>query len=147
MDFGHSRRYNPCRSGVELFLNLGIMLSCVLVYLVNQNLLKSITSNFVVAGHLNDFLAMIILLSYSNILILCCGKKMSVLCTRLRVMPFALAVGLFWEYVTPLYKSSTSDPYDLLAYLLGAEIYLLLLRVYNGPQKLDNELRWKSRPC
>jgi len=128
MDPGHSWRYNSRRPGFELLLNLGIMVLCVLGYFANQHLLKSITSNFIVVGHLNDVLAMIILLSYSNILILCGGKKSFVLCTHLRAISFVLAVGFFWEYVTPMYKSSTSDPYDLSAYLLGGETYLLLIR-------------------
>ncbi len=37
----------------------------------------------------------------------------------------ALCCGLFWEYITPLYlPRSTSDPWDILAVLLGAACLL-----------------------
>lgn len=40
--------------------------------------------------------------------------------TPLAVSLFLLACGLFWEYVTPLYRpDAVSDPFDLLAYWLG----------------------------
>lgn len=38
---------------------------------------------------------------------------------------FLLGCGLFWEYVTPLYRpGSVSDPWDLLAYLAGGLLCL-----------------------
>ena len=46
----------------------------------------------------------------------------------LPAVAFLLACGLFWEYVTPLYlPRSVSDPWDILAVLLGGGCCLPLL--------------------
>lgn len=45
----------------------------------------------------------------------------------LPALAFLLACGLFWEYVTPLYlPRSVSDPWDILAVLLGGGCILPL---------------------
>ncbi len=77
-------------------------------------------------GHFHDLLAPLLMLSYTNTLL-------SVLSLRVRRLPsvlgFIAVCGVVWEYVTPLYKpDTTSDPLDLLAYMLGAVIYWALAR-------------------
>ena len=43
-------------------------------------------------------------------------------------LALALACGLFWEYITPLYlPRSVSDPWDILAVLLGGGSILPIL--------------------
>ena len=35
--------------------------------------------------------------------------------------------GVFWEYVTPLFRVETvSDPFDILTYIVGGILYWLL---------------------
>jgi len=50
-----------------------------------------------------------------------------------RLLPataFLLACGIFWEYITPLYRAdAVSDPWDLLAYWLGG---IAMLSVSTG---------------
>ena len=42
--------------------------------------------------------------------------------------------GIFWEYVTPVFREGTvSDPYDILAYMLGGFLYWLIM--LKGKQK------------
>lgn len=36
--------------------------------------------------------------------------------------------GFFWEYITPLYRNTISDPWDILAYVCGGFIYWLITR-------------------
>jgi hypothetical protein len=49
-----------------------------------------------------------------------------------RIIPFTLLVGLFWEYVTPLYRiSKVSDPFDLIAYVAGSVTYFLIINRFN----------------
>ncbi len=44
-----------------------------------------------------------------------------------RLILLILIAGLFWEYITPLFRmDTTSDYYDLFAYTLGANIYYLV---------------------
>jgi hypothetical protein len=107
---------------------------CVLFYLMNQQCFKRVSNNFIIHGYLNDFLAMPLLLSYSNILMFA-GKRYFLLLTTLKsVIPFSILVGLFWEYVTPLYRSSkVCDPYDLIAYVLGSLVYLAIVKTFWEP--------------
>ena len=43
-------------------------------------------------------------------------------------LALALVCGLFWEYITPLYlPRSVSDPWDILAVLLGGAAILPIL--------------------
>jgi hypothetical protein len=44
------------------------------------------------------------------------------------IMFLSFGAGLFWEYVTPLYCESTSDPFDLGAYMLGGLAYFITVR-------------------
>ena len=40
-----------------------------------------------------------------------------------------LLAGLFWEYVTPLFRENTvSDIWDVVAYMMGGFLYWILTR-------------------
>lgn len=74
-------------------------------------------------GHFNDVVAGFAFLAYTNILF-------DLVKPSLRIKHFcitglyALCCGLFWEVVAPaLFKPSTSDPWDLLCYVVGALVY------------------------
>ena len=45
------------------------------------------------------------------------------------IVVFMIFCGLFWEYVTPLYRQTVSDILDVFAYVLGGCVYWLTLRV------------------
>lgn len=109
------------------------MVSCILVYFANQQCFKRLSDHFIIHGYLNDFLAMPLLLSYSNILIFV-GKRHHLLLTTLKsVIPFTILVGLFWEYITPLYRTSKCcDPYDLIAYTLGSLLYWTIVTTFKN---------------
>jgi hypothetical protein len=107
---------------------MGYSIAC---YLASQHILKHLCENFLIHGYLNDFVAMPVLLSYSNILIVVGTRNDLLLPGLKRVAPFTILVGLFWEYVTPLYQSSKCcDPYDLIAYGLGSLLYLGIIRAF-----------------
>jgi len=102
----------------------------LLLYGANERVFKPHFHLAFVQGHFNDVLATGLLLAYSNILIALEGKRKFLLLSFHRVLLFSLIVGLGWEYLTPLYKSSTTDPLDLLAYGAGGIIYFGYMRLF-----------------
>jgi hypothetical protein len=98
------------------------------LYALNQLYLKPQLGGTFIHSYLNDILAGIALIGYSNVLFLLAGRVEHSF-QRLRTMlALVMSAGLFWEYVTPLYRTeSISDPLDLFAYVLGAGCYWLLL--------------------
>ena len=101
-------------------LNVRILFGSLTLYFVNQFLLKSLSHNLIIQNHLNDFLAMGVLLPYANLLLaLHPGKDMRLL-RPLPILLFTLCVAIFWEYATPLYLSrSVGDFWDIAAYNAG----------------------------
>jgi|SRR5690554_559793 len=97
-------------------------------YLLNQTVLKEYTGHPFVHWYLNDILAPPILLAYANILF-----SLSPFSYRLvdlvPILLFVLAVGLFWEFITPVYYPvRVGDWLDILAYGAGGMIYYLVCR-------------------
>lgn len=45
------------------------------------------------------------------------------------VLLLNIVCGLFWEYITPLYRTSTSDIWDVVAYMVGG---LLFWYIFGG---------------
>ena len=128
----HSWRDNFSGCGSFIILNSTILVVSFFAYLVNQFVLKRISGNFLIHGYVNDFLAIPLLLAYSNILILLGARHYMLFVTLRKIIPFTILVGFFWEYVTPLYRSSkVCDPYDLIAYLLGSVTYYLIINNFN----------------
>lgn len=144
---GNRRRWN-CRGGCDwnyrggripfVLLNGAIWLCCVGAYGVNRFWIKEISDNTFMHCYFNDVHAMPVLLAYSNILVALTGQQRWEFTSFTRVVPLAVACGLFWEYVAPLFKpSAVTDPWDLCAYMAGAVFYVMLVagcrRWYGNP--------------
>ena len=82
-------------------------------------------------GHFHDLLATPVLLSASNLWIVACGRRDFAIVGLRSILALSLAAGLFWEFITPLYRASTSDSLDLLAYAVGGLLYFVALRAFN----------------
>ena len=82
---------------------------------------------YLLKNHFNDFLGGIAFLAYINaILSMKKGKRLRINGIN-HCLILMFFVGLIWEYITPLYcSSSTADPLDILAYCLGGVVYGLL---------------------
>jgi len=120
--------------------NCLILVSCVSLYAINQFILKKMSGNFLVHGYLNDFLAMPLLLSYSNILIFISPLHELAIRSLHRIIPFTLVVGVFWEYGTIYYCSSkVCDPYDLIVYFLGSFAYYLIIKWFDRRAQGNSE--------
>ena len=108
--------------------NIHIICMCLLVYSVNQIVLKSISNIPIVSvfskNHLNDVVCGCLIIAYVNY-VLNYYKNGEY---KIKSLPYILLLdtgcGLFWEYVAPLIRSgSTSDYMDLIAYLFGGIVY------------------------
>ena len=110
--------------------DLILMSVIALLYSLNNCFLKKAFSG--IPGeffkcYFNDLMAPCFLLAYSNMLLSLKGKRINKI---MFILPFCLCAGLIWEYFTPLIKkSSVTDPFDILAYLIGGSIYFVLEKV------------------
>lgn len=132
MGADHRRGDRPGRRRAFFLLNLCVFSATVLLYLLNEFGLKAWTEHAFVQGHMNDLLAMGLLLPYSNVLLgLYTGRDLRLVRFG-PIVSFALLVGLFWEYVTPFYyEKSVGDPWDVVFYVAGSLVYYGLLRIGN----------------
>lgn len=66
--------------------------------------------------------------------IACCNLILSFFQMRFyklsHIVLFLFFCGIFWEFVTPLYRNTISDIYDIFAYMFGGFLYWILLRLY-----------------
>lgn len=89
-------------------------------------MLKHLTANFIVHWYFNDFLASIILLASSNILLRFENKGIY---SIKGIFIFILIASILWEYIIPIFKKkSISDPFDVLTYFIGATMYYIMYR-------------------
>ncbi len=78
--------------------------------------------------YFNDIIGSITFVSIMNML--CIIGKYHEICKLFYIETIMLAAGLFWEYVTPLFrKNTTSDFFDLFAYLFGGFLYWVISRI------------------
>lgn len=55
----------------------------------------------------------------------------------LYIVVIAICSGVFWEYITPLFRHDTvSDPIDIVAYSFGALMYVILRFVVTKKSKI-----------
>ncbi|MNI12726.1 hypothetical protein D3C73_659200 [compost metagenome] len=114
---------NNIRFAIKDMIILGL---CMALYVLNEIWFKAATTSlkWFFTGYYNDLLASPLLISYSNILLIIFLKKPYFNFIGLSI--FILLAGVYWEYVTPLYKTSTPDPYDILMYYLGFIVYWIV---------------------
>ena len=76
--------------------------------------------------YFNDFIGSITFVSYVNTV---CSFKDYRLEKLWQIELLLFGSGIFWEYITPLFrKSTTTDIWDLLAYLLGGLSYWMITK-------------------
>lgn len=110
-------------------LNISSIAISFAIYLLNEHLLKQVTSNPFIGGHLNDFLAIWIFIPYCNVLLSFHPYKKIRIATLPACVMVSVIAGLGWECLTPLYlENSVSDPVDFLMYLLAGVLYAVLIK-------------------
>ena len=103
------------------------------LYVINRFFLKQLDIpyiGYILRCHLNDFIGGFVFPSYVNVLLVISNRKP--LAGLGALLLFMLGVALLWEYVFPLILPySTSDPWDVAAYLSGACLYYLVMKKHN----------------
>lgn len=89
-----------------------------------NNLPESIL--FFFKNYFNDLICPIFFLAICEIILLCIGYEIQ---SYAKLLLIGLSAGAFWEYVSPIFKSTAvSDTKDLLCYLCGTTFYYLMLK-------------------
>ncbi len=128
MDSYNSLRNRTRRDSDFISLNYILIAIAILIYVANNQVLKIVFDNKIIHGQLNDVLGIIVFLSYANLLIIYFGKKSLRINSLKKIAISTIVVSLWWEYITPFYHKSTSDPYDLVAYGIGSLIYFATIK-------------------
>lgn len=113
-------------SRIFIFLNAGIFFFACCIYLFNTFYLHGFHNTFLMS-YLNDLIAIPTMLSMVNLLFVFFGRKDLTITSPVSIITIALVAGLFWEFVTPLYKSSTTDLLDIAVYVIGGFLYTFIL--------------------
>lgn len=83
--------------------------------------------NYISICYLNDVLASILFLSYTNVVLLTNKQELKKLAN---ITVVCIATGIIWEYGALYLKdNSTADMYDFVAYILGGVVYWYLNRI------------------
>ncbi len=109
--------------------NIRIIIITLILYLINRSIKNQIpfeALRWFMCCYFNDLVGAVMFSSYCSLIIyLYCKIVLKLWQTEL-IMLFS---GLFWEYITPFFRSDTvSDVLDVMAYMLGGFIYWLIMR-------------------
>ena len=129
---GSSRRdYFSGNHSINI-LNLSLIGVSALFYVINNYFLKEVFTHFFFHWYLNDIFGGLMIVAIANTLILL-GKQHKLYMDSLKkILFFTFIVGVYWEYVAPLYlASSVTDPWDIVAYMSGGLIYWIIVRLSN----------------
>ena len=112
--------------------NLALSVSIIVLYFLNRLvspiLPQSLFKQFLTC-YFNDMLCGALIVAYSNF-ILSFFRGNFYFCKLWQISFLVLACGLFWEFVTPVFRqSSIGDPLDIAAYLAGGGMYWLFSRL------------------
>lgn len=111
---------------------MDLILICIiaLLYTLNNIVLKQHTTGIIrefLVCYFNDLMAPMFLIAYSNIVL---GTKEKRLYRIRHILPFCLCAGIVWEFFAPIIKNgSVTDPFDIIAYLIGGSMYWVLEKV------------------
>ncbi|WP_426350247.1 hypothetical protein ACPWSR_03140 [Alloiococcus sp. CFN-8] len=114
--------------------NINILFITLSIYAFNRFYLKSIIEipvlSVILRNHFNDFLAGVAFLAYLNFILSYYKMGKYQVNNFIGAIITAFLCGVFWEFITPLYKvNSTSDWFDILAYILGSSSYIIMTKV------------------
>ena len=130
--------------------NYGIMLITLTTVLLNKYLKSYISIPWLkwfMTCYFNDLVGGITFIAYCNS-VFYYYKGMLYKLWRIELLLFLC--GIFWEYITPLFRTDTiSDPYDIMAYMCGGFIYWIIMFGYKKIKYkrihgMVGEIRWRK---
>ncbi len=114
--------------------NVKFGIIALILYVFNRFFVKNLDLpiiGYLLKNHFNDFLGGFIFCCYVNAILYLSHKKMINDFGPLII--FMFLVSICWEFVFPLFLNySTSDWFDVLAYMLGTILYYILLKKSNN---------------
>ena len=131
MDIHYCRGNSPRAIFHLAILDLTLIISSVLIYAINTWIIKPSTGPGFYHYYFNDIFAAIMALAISNIIIGTLTKRFNTFTYFPFVFAFVVYASFFWEYITPLYKQSTTDLLDFLAYGAGGLIYWIITIIHS----------------
>ncbi len=108
--------------------NIILISVTVLLYIINQftkNNIQIDEIRWFMTCYFNDTIGGITFMAYCGIVFENYHIRLIKLWQIILLMTWC---GIFWEYITPIFRSdTTSDPLDILAYVCGGIIYWLIM--------------------
>ena len=119
--------------------NVTCVVVALIVYCINKVLLIQYAIGYVqefCSSYLNDLVCPLFVIGVSQILFSWAGCEIK---KYISLVTFVMSCGFVWEYFAPLINpGAVSDPWDLLCYFVGANIYYLLYKLcVNIVRKID----------
>lgn len=112
--------------------NIVVIFITLLLYIVNQLVKTKIDHDlirYVCVCYYNDIIGSVTFIAYCNVVL---SFRKRAFDTLFKIEIVLFIAGLFWEYITPLFRSNTTtDIWDIVAYLIGGFIYWLIYKVDN----------------
>ena len=110
--------------------NLRLFVFCFPIYLLNRifkSYVKIPVLGYICQCHLNDYIGGIVFCIYLNVLLIL--NKRTPVVSLFPLCGIMICVSLMWEYFFPLMLPySTSDAWDVVAYMLGTITYYLFIK-------------------
>lgn len=115
--------------------NIILILITLVIYAINQNVKMSIANDAIrwfMTCYFNDMIGGITFTAYCCIFVQL--YKGSII-KLYQIEGILFMSGVFWEYITPLYRNTTSDPWDIVAYIFGGLLYWVIINIWTKNRK------------
>lgn len=121
-------------------LDGAIFLFCIGLHFLNHYFNDNVSIPFLsylFKCYVNDFLGGMAFLAYVNLILSYYKKEPRRIGSISQVLLLACLCSFFWEVITPLFKTSTADWWDFVAYTLGALSYWFIDKAICHNSKID----------
>lgn len=117
------------KSRVQIKYESILLFTALSIYAINKVYLKHLTEHWIIQCYLNDIMAGISLSTIGQLLMWFWLKRPIKDAENILLIYVA---GSYWEFIAPLYiAAAVTDLYDLVAYLAGGIIAILLRKYVN----------------